>query len=392
MMSLLLAFVVLSQTPDPAADLLKRGWAAVDELGARPELKPRLQEIAASKDPELAWWAGAALADLEARENAGVAWAEPLRVSLSARERGAAEVLRELVALSCPSPPTIDLTEDDRPVTVSFKDAPYFQALDEICSQAGVVLTHGPGGRLQVMRADPPRGPRQYRAGFAVSPLQLVRRTDVTFKEEPESQLNLQLMLRADPRMRILDAEGGCVLVRAEDDTGRSLLKEGGKPAVRVRTGEGTASVQLMLGVQDPAARRIALLRGTITFTLARKTEEIAFGDLAKGASQERESGGVKVVLKKIERMNDEIRAEVELSAKGRMPWPDTENLTLEDGEGRPFQRWGSSMNVSSTGASYRLTFRDRDGLGEARKLRISVVTESYPRRVFFELRGIVLR
>lgn len=391
-MYLLLALLAPSQDPEPGANLIRRGWAAVDELGAKPALKPRLVEMAASSDPELAWWAGAALADLEAREKAGEAWTEPLRVTLEARERGAAEVLRDLLALSRPSPPAIDLIEEDRPLTVTFRDAPYFQALDEVCSQAGVTLTPGPGGRLQVMRADPLRGPRQYRAGFAVSPVQLLRRTDVTFKEDPESQLNLQLLLRADPRMRILDSDGDCVLLRAEDDTGRSLLKPGAKPAVRIRAGEGTANVQLILGVQDPRARRIELLRGTISLTLARKTGEIVFGDLAKGAPQERESSGVKAALKKIERTNDEIRAEVELSAKERVPWPDTENLTLEDAEGRPFQRWGSSMSASSTGASYRLTFRDRDGLGEARKVRISVVTETYPRRVYFELKGIVLR
>jgi hypothetical protein len=385
-----LLLLALAQDADPAANLLKGGWTAVDELGAKPEMKGKLAELASGKDPELAWWAGAALAELEAREKAGDAWTPPLRVTLSAKERNAGEVLRELLVLARGRP--VDAPEEDPPVTVAFKETPYLEALDEVCRQGGFILARGAGGRLQLLKGEGLHGPRLYRAGFAASIVQLVRRTEVNFREEPTSQLNLQLSLRADPRQRVLDAEPEFVLARAEDDTGRSLLKEGSKPTLRVRAGEGLALAQVVLEVPAPGARKIAVLRGTFTLAVAKKTEEIVFENVSKTPAQERESGGVKAVLKKAERTGDEVRVEVELSAKEKVPWPDTENLTLEDAEGRPFQRWGSSMNGSASGASYRLTFRDREGLGAIDKLRVSVVTESYPRRVFFELRDVVLR
>jgi len=385
-------FLVLVQAADPAADLLKREWAAVEEMARRPDLKSALQGLARSKDADLAWWAGAALAELEAREQAGKAWREPLRVTFTAKERGASEVFREILGFARPSPPPVDVIEEDRPVTVAFKETPYFQALDEVSLQAGVVLARGAGGRRQMVRADPSHGPRQYRSSFAVSTVQLARKTDVTFREDPDSQLHLQLLLRVDPTVRMVDTEGECVIVLARDDTGHSLLKEGSTPGVRIRSGEGEAALQLVLGLPPPEARRISLLRGTVSITLARKTEEIEFGNLGKAPEQVRESGGVKAVLKSIERSGDEIRVEIELSAKERLPWPDADNILLDDGEGRPFQRAGSSMSSSASGATYRLTFRDRDGVGEARRLQVSVVSETYPRKVFFELRDFVMR
>ncbi len=387
----LLLLLLFPQDAELASRLRKGGWTAVDELLSKGDAKAKLAELAAGKDAELAWWADAALAGIEAREKAGDAYVLPQRVTFVARDRSAGDVLRELMAASKSRP--IDVPEGDRPVTVSFRGAPFLEALDEVCRQAGLAIVRGPGGKLQAVPGDPPRGPRFHHGGFAASVLSLVRRTDVTFREDPASQLQLTLLLRSEPRLRIVDAEVTCSIVRAEDDTGRSLLRDGPKPTVRVRPpSEGGAVALLSLALPADEARKIVLLRGTVALTLARKVEEIVFENVGKAGVQVREAGGIKASLAKVEREKEEIRLELELSAKEKVLWPDTDSLVLEDAEGRPYQRWGSSMNSTGTSATYRLTYRDREGLGVPERLRLSVVTETYPRRVPFELKDVVLK
>lgn len=374
--------------------LRKGGWAAVDELGARPEHQAGLEALDSGKDPELAWWAGAALADLDARTKAGDAWTPPLRVTLSGRDRNGGEVLRDILALG--GRKGLDLPEGDRPVTVAFQETPFLEALDEVLRQSNLILVRGAGGRLQAVQGDLPAGPRFYHAGYAATVLSLVRRTDATFKGDPVSTMNLQLFLRGDPGFRILGTEAECLLVQAEDDTGRSLLREreeAAKPSVRFRgPAEGGAVAMLVLGVPAPGARKIAVIRGTSTLTLARKSVEIVFEDLAKKPSQDRESGPIKAQLRKLERTGEEVRLEVELTGPEGTRWPDTDGLLLEDADGRLFHRWGSSMNSTGTSSVFRMTYRDREGLGSFERLRVSVVTETCPRKVCFELKDLVLR
>src|SRR5437016_2523138 len=96
MRAILLALLLFSQDGDLASKLKQGGWAMVEELGAKPELKPKLAELAAGKDSEIAWWAAAALAELEAREKAGPGHVGPLLVTIEAKDRPAVEVLREV--------------------------------------------------------------------------------------------------------------------------------------------------------------------------------------------------------------------------------------------------------------------------------------------------------
>src|ERR1041384_5387945 len=173
-MRLAVFLLCLAQSGDLASTLKASEWKAVDELGAKPELKSKLAALAEGKDAEAAWWAGAALAELEARESAGKAWAPPVRITMKANEASVGELLRELVSRA--KGRGLDVAEGDHPVTVAFRETPYLQALDEICRQAGLVLARGAGGKLQAVVGEPPHGPRFYHAGFAVSVLSLVRR------------------------------------------------------------------------------------------------------------------------------------------------------------------------------------------------------------------------
>jgi hypothetical protein len=395
LLALLVVLPSVSVQDGSWADRLRQGgWSAVELASARTQAKPDLEALAAGRDAEVAWWAGAALADLEAREKAGSAQAPPLRVTLAARDRSGTDLLADLLALG--GRKGVEFPEGDRLVTVAFKETPYLQALDEVLRQSNLILTRGAGGRLQAITAEPPGGPRFYHAGYGVSVLSLVRRTDATFKGPPVSQVNAQLLLRGDPGFRILDTEADCVVVRAEDDQGHSLLREveeSSKSMVRLRGhAEGGAVAMITLGTPAPGARRIALLRGTSTLTLARSSTEILLEDLGKKPSQEREVGGVKAQLRKVERTGEDIRVEMELTGAEGTRWPDADALILEDAEGRPLHRAASSFNTSGISAVYRMTYRATDTVGPFERLRITVVTETYPRKVYFELKDLVLR
>lgn len=390
MIALLLFFV---QEADLAERLRSGGWKAVEELSARAELKPRLEALERGADPEAAWFAGALRAEIEAREHAGER--RPFRVTYEAKDKPAADVLRELLARGNQS---VESAQAGGPITVAFRDTPFLEALDTVCREGAFLLRRERGGGLQIEWGRLPLGPRFYGAGVGVRIESMERRTDVTFAEKPWSRLEIEFALRGDPNTRLLDQEVSLRIVAVRDDTGRSLLLA--PEAVRARERQGTEILDAreviadgVVDAPDPKAKKIALLRGVATVTVARKTQDAVFDKVLAGAPKAQEVAGVFLVLKKASREGGECAVELGLSAPGRLlHWPDFDEIALEDGEGRrlPFSRGRSATGAARAG--YVLAFREEEGLGPPARLRVSLVTETFVRRVYFELKDILLK
>jgi hypothetical protein len=388
----ILALAGWCQDADLASDLKARGWAAVDAWSARPEAKERLAAAAGSADPDLRWWAGAALAELEARD----ACLPPLRVTLEEKDRPASELLREVLGtaglrLAAPG-------EADRTVRAGFRDVPFLEALDEACRLGEVSLARQPSGEFQSVPGDSIKGPRFYRGGFAAGIAAASATSEATFDDPPASRLSVTIVVRGDPRSVIPETGGEVVILEARDDTGKSLLLPGGPPlegsagAFAARVREPVLTAKATFDVPAPSARSIARLRGVATLTTVRKREEIVFEKVLSEGPQTREAGPVRATLARCARDGASHAVDLDLRSERRARWPDSDAVLLEDAQGNAFPEPLGSANSGQTRAEYRLTYRDREGNGPPERLRLSVVTETATRKVYFELKDVRLR
>jgi hypothetical protein len=150
--------------------------------------------------------------------------------------------------------------------------------------------------------------------------------------------------------------------------------------------------VDATLEAPDPKARTLARVRGRFTVSLARREETILFDRVLAGGRQEKRSGPVSAVLGACVREGEEYRVDLEMSSREKILWPEADGLSLEDAQGRPLSRWGSSSSASGLRASYRVSFRSRGAAVEPERLRVRVVTAVFPRAVPFELKEVPLR
>lgn len=389
-MQVMLAAILLAQDAALAERLKRDGWKAVEELAAQPKLKPDLEKLAGSDDAELKWWAGAALAEIDARA-CGIADFENRRVTLEAKERPAHEVLAQLLA-----PDGLRLTgpQASAPITVSFKSAPVLAALDEVCRQAGCALRRKPNDEIEAQpdRSNEIGRPIQYAGPQAFLVGDVTHRTVTDFAGEPRQDLHLRLTVRGDPRAWMPVEPCGWKIVSAVDDTGRSLSVESDGGSKSWSGGVQPPSISLSLEFSAPAreARRIARLRGIATLALSRKPEEIVFTDVLKD-DQTREVRGIKVTLKKVTLEDREYRVRLEAAGKGA-PSPRfmLRQARLEDAGGGGFFEGGG---VSAEGESLLLkSFRAWDKDRVPVRVRVTLLPDAYGRTVYFEIKDIPIR
>ncbi|MBI3855431.1 MAG: hypothetical protein HY293_07045, partial [Planctomycetes bacterium] len=196
----LLAAAFLLQDASPGDRLKREGWKAVEELGAQAALKPELEKLAAGDDAELRWWAGAALAEIEARAKGAAAYIDVRRVTLEAKEKKASEILADLLAVENLRL-TGDLTPAEKAVSVAFKGTPFFEAVDGVCREAGCVLRRRTDGDFEV-KIDDGRTirPNTYAGPTSVAVRSLTFRSQADFRGDPAHRLDLGLSFRMDPR------------------------------------------------------------------------------------------------------------------------------------------------------------------------------------------------
>ena len=373
------------------AERLKRdGWKAVEELAAKPAAKADLEKLATGDDEELKWWAGAALAEIDARERGGAAFLALRPVTLEAKERPAHEVLNALLA-----PDDLRLTGDLSPaataVTVSFKATPFLQAVDEVCRQARCALRRKPNGDLEAKVDDEEEigRPIAYPGAHAILLSGVTHRTVMDFSGGPNRTFHLNLTSRGDPRAWIRVEPSEWTIVSAVDDAG-APMKPGGGNGKGWSGNNQPPSVYWNESFPAPArtVKRIARLRGIATLTIARKPVEMVFTDVLKEVDQVREAGKIRVTLKPVGFIDRQYTVKLEISPKGALGRPTLDDLELEDSEGRGFSDGSGSEGEDGI-------FRFFSPFGKAQtpaRVRVTVLPDCHVRKIYFELKDVPIR
>jgi hypothetical protein len=371
----------------PQADLaerLKAGrWDAVAK--ADPKDRARLEELAKSEDRELQWWAGAAIADLDSRD-----LLPPLKVTLAAKSRVASSLLEEILGLAgLKLAPAGNAT--GTAIDVDFRDAPFLAAVDEVCRKGRVSLYRQENAFRVAQMGAGGEGPRFCAGLVAANVRQVTHLTAADFLSEPSSHVTVGLGVWLDPRLRIRGRDNRWSVWSAEDDRGKPLpLRKGLEQHSNfVHASAGGMFVQASLETPPADARRIALLRGQLTVTLTKKTEDLLVEKLSSGESSQKKVGPVEARVLKCERAGAAYEVVVELTtAEKGWQGPEMDEFALENSAGARFRR---EHRGSRSGWKYTLNFRAEDGLGAPERLRVPLVVETVTRQAYFELRDISL-
>ncbi len=382
--------ILLAAQDSALAERLKRdGGKAVEELSTTPSAKPALEALAGGDDAELKWWAGAALAEIDAREKAGPDFVHPRRITLEAKDRPAHEVLAEILAGE-----KFRLAGDLGParneVNVAFLETPFLAAVDEVCRQAGCALQRRPDGSFEV-KADPLRfgPPIAYAGPQAYVVTGITHRSKAEFRGDPVHRLEIGLAVRTDPRAWIRPRACDWEFVSAVDDTGATLEVESGSS--RGWSGDHqppTITLQASVAMPGKTASKIARLRMIARVTLCRSPRELVWDDVLKAEGQMREAGPIRITLRRMTFEDRKYMVLLDCAPKDAPGLPDLNDLVLEDSEGR---RFSSGSGGSGEGSLFR-EFQPWGQTQTPARLRLTALPGLQERRIYVELRDIPIR
>jgi hypothetical protein len=277
-------------TPAPPAERLieqlgntdfKTREAAAKALAGRgTDVLPAMKKATAHPDPEVRQRLAGLIADAER-----TALLAATRVTLNLN---AVPVRDAVAALAEASGYKIDLQNSAGPqplVSLTVNNAPFWEAFDQLCSQAGLVLQqHYDAGMGLVLCAQNAVVPFvDYRGPFRVSATGFNYAKSVTFATLPRTavttgqrteQLTMLFNVVAEPKLPLLGL-GQPKLTVALDDQGQSLVPvlPGGRAYEAYYGGYygfRTTVLQTQVSLAGPAAgaRAVKLVRGTLPVTI----------------------------------------------------------------------------------------------------------------------------
>jgi hypothetical protein len=250
-----------------------------------PEALPRLARELASPDPEVRRRLLRVISALEVEKDL-----RPTRVTLAFSGEPLREVLARLQKeLKC----ELVLESPDQEVlnhrvTATFRDAAFWDVMDEVCRQASLRTLSFCNLDQPQLRLGPGKWPRPFEARqgafrLALTRLALHRELDFEGDGPPgPGVLEVQLTLQADPRFRILQV-GDPEIEAALDGKGKDLVisRDGGGQSNRLNPISGKPSdlpgevaAIALLAHPTSGATRLQRLKGAVLATvfIARKT------------------------------------------------------------------------------------------------------------------------
>ena len=165
-------------------------------------------------------------------------------------------------------------------VGVRLEDATVLEALSELGRAASFTLLGMEGGQIYLQPGVPVARPRSFHGPLMIELERVSRRTRQGF-DATTHDFRLRLALWWEPSVRpLLDAPPVCVVTRAVDDTGRSLLSTEPPPAgprtdAYPKAGYAMATVE---GLRAPAADARSLsMEGTLDLRFPARVDRAAF-------------------------------------------------------------------------------------------------------------------
>jgi len=373
---ILLLFLFVLQ--DSRADLLKRdGWKAVDAL-ALPAERAALADLAKSADPDVAFYAAAAVAEIDALKGPGAKALVKTRKSRG----GALDICSALfkeAGLSFAAGRLPD-REVDLPDGLAL-----LEALDRISRSLDVEFYLGDAGTWKVADGHlcaPRFAFRRMRARLDL--IRIESRAD--FERAPESNCRVRVRISGDGAARILGISAIRV-IEAADDKAADLRTRRGARYEDLASGH---AVTVDLAAPSRGSSSLRRLRLAFDALLEAKRETATFPRVQDAKDAQAPLGTTGVTLKRIVKEADGWRADVETTA----PLVGTrwEGFELLDADGRAYAFVSATPTAGKDHTTYAIRHRARQGVGAPASLAITAVTETFARSVFLEFKDVPLK
>lgn len=291
--------------------------------------------------------------------------------------------------------------------SINIERQPFWEAARSICKTTGmnIVTNRGRGAEVGIgQNGNDGGGPYVVDGPFMIVAQSINMSSSVQFNQPGNinRNQNIQFYCYTEPKMQVTQHPYMVKLTEVTDDTGKSLLMPSNPGMYEGMSYDNqlmwNASSQLV--VHDPAAKKIAKLKGSMRLQTAVKTQLIEIPNIMTVKNVTESAGSYTVTVKDVTTANDQVTVNVTFLVppnNGNLGYQLSQKVKLLDANGVALQNNGASGGGSMTKLEYKLMFSKRfyeDGekkLGDPVKLQIPIVLETKPVEFNFEFKDLPL-
>lgn len=360
---------------------------------------PALKEALRSSDMEVKQRAGQALLQIEQRAKISKVYRERAPFSLDASDARLGELLRAIADRTGAGFATENL-DLERRATVRMGEGTLIQALDLLCADLrDTGWSFEADQRIAFARQPFVVKPSFYSGCFKISIKRLDLYRTSSFRES-SGMVSLHFEAQAERSARMTGAPLFTVK-EVVDETGTELSLDPSALSPLQQMAQMHRAPPEPTGALEskpfsyhglsPFARKLAKVRGTVTFFFALGTSAVSLEDLSKETRAEVGDFTIQI--------NDTLNGclQAHISKNGGAfkldNYLDAESIVVTDtqgGEHAPLPGDLQFFNVSPGGVSFYIYF-DRSGLKQAKSVRFNLVSEFYEKQVPFEFAQVPL-
>lgn len=286
------------------------------------------------------------------------------------------------------------------PITLQIEHQPFWDALRQISEATGVDMQPvGDGPRIARGTGFRLHGPSIVRGAFLIVATQISRSQTIALAQPraAQSDFSLQMMVYAEPKIRVLGHSATVRLDEAVDDKGHSLLPDAIAPGGFYGGGNGMWNLYAPLKYPtDHAGTRIAIVRGNSDFVVQTHSDRLDVENPLTVHDLSRNVGGLTVNLYEMKKngSNYEVRVSITRdpadSRWGYIQQNINQRLKVYDHAGELMEYRGMSSRAHNSMMEFTLTLATSPrGGGEPARLVWEIPTASKHLSVPFEFKDL---
>lgn len=376
------AVLALAATQDDPAETLRRDrWRGVDALVERSdEARPALERLAMGEDRDLAFYASAALAEIDALQAPGA------KALVRTREASGSSARDELVPLFEAAGLRLAAgTVPDKSVDLP-AGRPLLEALDLVSRRLDIEFYATAGGVWRATAGRVP-GPRFAFRRFRSRLDQIRIETSDEPGRAPVSSCRLRARLSGDEGAAI-HSLGGIRVIEAVDDAGRDLRPRGSGLVSYQDASEGhTFIIELKPPPAESRLLRRLRLAMEVQIEVGRGTIELSRPPAGRQATANADGVSVTILSAAGTRggWQFQVRAEPDAALRGSC-WNDAR---LTDSLGGAY-RLESAAPATNRGATiWTVRYTNPGSVGEPETLALPVITSTFRRPLYLEFEDV---
>jgi hypothetical protein len=318
------------------------------------------------------------------------------------------ELARQARTVVVTQPPDLWESTAWDPISLQIDGLTFWQTLEQLEALVPVYLAGGgQADALSITTASGRSSGAVTDSGafrIVVTRLHRTAMLDMTRPEHVNRDLQLHMVMMAEPKLRVLQ-QMGIEVESAVDELGNSLLMPAANapfaPGGGGRTRTARWNSVIRLSPEPTAATRLARLKATARVVLQTRAEQLEIPDALSAGQGTHVLGGHSVTIREIRGTENQVELRVTIPRRDGAggAWPNVQQLgqsvELLDARGRPLPRSGGGTSTTPQQWEFRWNFQRQVAPGEPPeeplRLVFEIPTESVEVSVPFEFQDLPL-